>query len=183
MTISSAARIADFVDYAWDGTSILVAKGNPKGITGFADLAGRTVGCERGTTQAALLENLNEQFKADGKAEMTINQYDDQPTAFTALQSGRTDCDVTDSSTAAYNAINTGAGEVFEVVLDPENPNGLDATIVGIAVLKANTDLRDALQQALQTLIDDGTYTTIISHYGLSPVESAEVNQGTSSGE
>jgi polar amino acid transport system substrate-binding protein len=173
----------DFVEYAWDGTSILVAKGNPKGITGFADLAGRTVGCERGTTQATLLETLNKQFKTDGKAQMTINQYDDQPTAFTALQSGRTDCDVTDSSTAAYNAINTDAGKTFEVVVDPQNPNGLDSTIVGIAVLKADTQLRDALQKALQKLIDDGTYTKIISHYGLSPVTAAEINKGTSSGE
>jgi polar amino acid transport system substrate-binding protein len=173
----------DFVEYAWDGTSILVAKGNPKGITGFADLAGRSVGCERGTTQATLLETLNKQFKAEGKAQMTINQYDDQPTAFTALQSGRTDCDVTDSSTAAYNAINTDAGKTFEVVVDPQNPNGLDPTIVGIAVLKTDTQLRDALQKALQKLIDDGTYTKIISHYGLSPVTAAEINKGTSSGE
>jgi polar amino acid transport system substrate-binding protein len=173
----------DFVEYAWDGTSIMVLKGNPKGITGFAGLAGKTVGCERGTTQATMLENLNAQFKSEGKPEMTISQYDDQPTAFTALQSGRTDCDVTDSSTAAYNAINTDAGETFEVVSDPENPNGLDPTIVGIAVLKADTQLRDALQQALQKLIDDGTYTTIISQYGLSPVTAAEINKGTSSGE
>jgi polar amino acid transport system substrate-binding protein len=172
----------DFVEYAWDGTSILVAKGNPEGVTGFADLAGRSVGCERGTTQATLLENLNEQFKSEGKAEMTINQYDDQPTALTALQSGRTVCDVTDSSTAAYNAINTGAGETFEVVVDPENPTGLDPTIVGIAVLKEDTQLRDAIQQALQILIDNGTYATIIGNYGLTPVTAAEINKGTSSG-
>ena len=67
----------DFVDYAWDGTSLLVLKGNPEGITGLDSLAGKTVGCERGTTQAILLENTNEQFKSAGKAEMTINQYDD----------------------------------------------------------------------------------------------------------
>jgi polar amino acid transport system substrate-binding protein len=173
----------DFVDYAWDGTSILAVKGNPKGITGFADLSGRTVGCERGTTQATLLETLNEQFKTQGKTQMTINQYDDQPTAFTALQSGRIDCDVTDSSTAGYNAVNTDAGEAFQVVIDPQNPNGLDPTIVGIAVLKADTQLRDALQAALQKLMDDGTYTKIISQYGLSPVAAAEINKGTTSGE
>ncbi len=174
---------ADFVDYAWDGTSLLVLKGNPEGLVGLDSLAGKTVGCERGTTQAVVLENLNEQFKSDGKEQMTINQYDDQPTALTALQSGRTSCDLTDHSTAAYIAAETEAGSVFEVITDPDNPNGYLPQIVGIPVLKDNTQLRDALQQALQVLIDNGTYATIIEHYGLLPVASAEINQGTDSGE
>ncbi|OFW63003.1 MAG: hypothetical protein A2Y74_04010, partial [Actinobacteria bacterium RBG_13_63_9] len=89
----------DFVDYAWDGTSMLVLTGNPEGIVALDSLAGKTVGCERGTTQAVLLENLNEQFKSEGKEEMTINQYDAQPDALTALQSGKTVCDLTDNST------------------------------------------------------------------------------------
>ena len=43
-----------FVDYAYDGTSILVLKGNPKGVTNLDSLAGQTVACESGTTQQAL---------------------------------------------------------------------------------------------------------------------------------
>lgn len=173
----------DFVDYAWDGTSILVLKGNPEEIVGLETLAGKTVGCERGTTQAALLENLNEQLKSEGKEEMTINQYDAQPDALTALQSGRTVCDLTDHSTAAYIALTTQGGAVFEVVTDPANPNGYEPQIDGIGVPKANTQLRDALQQALQVLIDNGTYQKIIDHWGLLPVTAAEINQGTASGE
>jgi polar amino acid transport system substrate-binding protein len=173
----------DFIDYAWDGTSILVLKGNPESIVGLETLAGKTVGCERGTTQAALLESLNEQLKGEGKKEMTINQYDAQPDALTALQSGRTVCDLTDHSTAAYIALTTQGGAVFEVVTDPANPNGYEPQIDGIGVLKANTQLRDALQQALQVLIDDGTYQKIIDHWGLLPVTAAEINQGTASGE
>ena len=35
------------------------------------------------------------------------------------------------------------------------------------------------MQKALQALIDDGSYQKIIAAYGLLPVESAQVNQGT----
>ena len=61
-----------FVDYAYDGTSILVLKGNPKGITSLDSLAGKTVACESGTTQQAFLQKLNKQFKSAGKAQMKI---------------------------------------------------------------------------------------------------------------
>ena len=172
----------DFVDYAWDGTSILVLKGNPEGITGIDSLAGKTVGCERGTTQAALLESTNKELKAAGKQEMTVNQYDAQPDALTALQSGKTIADLTDNSTAAYIAATTQGGSLFEVVVDSANPHGYLPLIDGIGVLKDNTQLRDAIQKALQVLIDNGTYTTIIEHYGLLPVAKAEINQGTDPG-
>jgi polar amino acid transport system substrate-binding protein len=49
---------------------------------------------------------------------------------------------------------------------------------VGMGVLKANTQLRDALQKALQALIDDGTLKTIAAHWGPVAVTSAQVNQG-----
>jgi polar amino acid transport system substrate-binding protein len=172
----------DFVDYAFDGTALLVLKGNPEGITGLDSLAGKTVGCERGTTQAALLDTLNEQLKTAGKQEMTVNQYDDQPTALTALQSGRTIADLTDNSTAAYIAATTQGGSLFEVVVDAANPHGFAPQIDGIGVLKDNTQLRDVIQKALQVLIDNGTYTTIIEHYGLLPVAKADINQGTDPG-
>jgi polar amino acid transport system substrate-binding protein len=44
-----------FVDYAYDGTSIIVMKGNPKGVTNLDSLAGQTVATESGTTQQAFL--------------------------------------------------------------------------------------------------------------------------------
>jgi polar amino acid transport system substrate-binding protein len=169
----------DFVDYAFDGTSVLVLKGNPKGIVGLDTLSGLAVGCEKGTSQAVLLEDTNTQLKAGGKAEITIMQYPDQPSALLAVQSGKVVGDLTDHSTAAYVAQTQGGGGVFEVVADPAAPTGYEGQPVGIGVLKENTQLRDALQKALQALIDDGTYKKIIDHYGLLPVTSAQINQGT----
>jgi polar amino acid transport system substrate-binding protein len=169
---------ADFVDYAKDGTALLVAKGNPEKIAGWLDLSGKAVGAEKGTTQAAALAALNVYLKGQGKPEVTINEFPDQPAAILAIKSGNVVADLTDASTGAYVAQTTDNGSSLELVVDPNPPAGLgfELKIDGIAVGKSNTGLPDAIQKALQSLMDDGTYKTIIDHYGLQPYPQADVN-------
>jgi polar amino acid transport system substrate-binding protein len=167
-----------FVDYAYDGTSVLVKKGNAAGITNLDSLAGKTVACESGTTQQAFLQKLNKTFASSGKAEMKILDLPNQPAALLAVTSGRAVGDLTDHSTASYIAQTTNNGNTFEVVSDPSAPEGYDPQIVGIGVVATNTQLIDTLQKALQDLIDQGAYTQLIDKYGLIPVKSAQVNQG-----
>jgi polar amino acid transport system substrate-binding protein len=172
-------ELVDFVNYAQDGTAMLVKKGNPEKLKSFEDLSGKAVAAEAGTTQAAALAALNEQFKAEGKPEIIISEFPDQPAALLAVQSGKVVCDLTDASTGAYVAMTTDDGATFEIVVDP-NPPVADwkPQLDGIGVLKGNDGLRDAIQKALQALMDDGTYKTIIDHYGIVPIEKATINAG-----
>ena len=62
--------------------------------------------------------------------------------------------------------------------MDPTPPEGWETQPDGIGVLKSNTGLRDAIQKALQGLMDDGTYKTIVDHYGIQQWPSATVNAG-----
>ena len=167
-----------FVDYAYDGTSILVKKGNPEGITDLDSLAGKTVASLSGGTQEQLLRKLNAQFVADGKPKMTILAPQGQPACLLAVSSGRAVADLTDHSTASYIAQTTNDGNTFEVLADPAAPNGYEPQIVGIGIVAKNTSLIDTVQQALQALIDEGVYSRIIAKYGLLPVKSAQVDQG-----
>jgi polar amino acid transport system substrate-binding protein len=167
-----------FVDYAYDGTSILVKKGNPQGITNLDSLAGKTVCCESGTTQQAFLQKQNTQFKGAGKKAITILALPNQPAALLAVTSGRAVGDLTDHSTAEYIAKTTNSGNSFEVVTDPTAVNGYDPQIVGAGIVANNTALVTTVQKALQGLIDDKSYGQIIAKYGLLPVTSAQVNQG-----
>ena len=102
-----------FVDYAYDGTSVLVKKGNPNGITNLDSLAGKTVACESGTTQQAFLQKQNTAFKSAGKSAMTILALPNQPAALLAVTSGRAVGDLTDHSTAAYIAQTTNSGNTL----------------------------------------------------------------------
>jgi polar amino acid transport system substrate-binding protein len=169
----------DFVDYAYDTTSILVPKGNPKGITNLDSLAGQTVCCESGTTQQAWLETLNAQFKAAGKKLITVLALPNQPAAFLAVTSGRAVGDLTDHSTAVYNAKTINNGNTWQVVVDPAAPKGYQPTLVGIGIVASNTALVTTVQKALQDLINDGNYQKIVASYGLTPVTSAQINLAT----
>jgi len=166
------------VDYAYDGTSILVLKGNPKRLRNLDSLAGRRVACERGTVQQTLLEKLNRRFKRPGKARMTILALPNRPAALLAVVSRRAVADLMDHSAAEFIAKTTNHGKVFHVVSDPGAPHGYHPQFVGVGILATNTGLIDAVQQALQGLITDGIYARIIKTYGLLPVASAQVNQG-----
>ncbi len=87
--------------------------------------------------------------------------------------------DLTDHSTAEYIAKTTNNGNSFEVVADPAAPNGYDPQIVGVGIAKSNTALINTVQKALQDLITEGTYQKIVASYGLLPVSSAQINQGS----
>jgi polar amino acid transport system substrate-binding protein len=173
------AQGVSFVDYAYDGTSALVKKGNPSGVSNLDSLAGQTVACESGTTQQAFLQNLNKQFASSGKSKITILALPNQPAALLAVTSGRAVADLTDHSTASYIAKTTNNGNTFEVVADPSAPQGYDPQLVGIGIVAKNTSLINTVQKALQDLIDEGAYQKIIGKYGLIPVTSAQVNQGS----
>jgi hypothetical protein len=96
-----------------------------------------------------------------------------------ARPSRRSIGDLTDHSTAEYIAKTTNSGNSFEVVADPTALNGYDPQIVGAGIVASNQALATTVQKALQGLIDDKTYGQIIAKYGLLPVTSAQVNQGS----
>jgi len=172
----------DFVDYAQDGTGILVKKGNPKGITGFESLAGMKVGTEKGTTQADSVASINKLLKSENKPLITASEYPDQPTNLLQLKSGNIDAIITDASTAGYVAVNTDNGNTFELVSDPNPPQGWEDQPDGIAIKKGNDALRDALLKAVEALFADGNYKTIIDHWGIVPIAKPGINLGTFAG-
>ena len=163
-----------FVDYTFDGTGMLVLKGNPQGITNLDSLAGKTVTCENGTTQQAFLTDLNKQFQSAGKPAMQILSLPGQPEALLAVKSNRAVADLTDFSTALDIEIKNP--DIFEVVRDPAAPYA--PQMDGIGMLTKNTQLVDTMQKALQALIDEGSYQKIVAAWGFVPVDSATVNAG-----
>lgn len=171
-------QVLDFVDYAYDGTTILVPKGNPKQIKSLDDLAGKTVDVVTSSSQAKMADELQAKFKADGKPAMNLLQLPNSSDLTLALVSGKAEASLTDLSAGAYAAKTYNDGNAFEIVIDPADPNGYTPGLVGAGVLKGNTQLLDSLQKALQSLIDDGTYAKFLDLYGLAPaaVKSAEIN-------
>lgn len=162
---------ADFVNYFKAGSAILVAKGNPKNIETLDDLCGKTVAAQRGTANEDLV--LPQQKKCDDKLTPFIADKDTD--SITQLQTNRADAVVTDYPVALYNELTAGDGKLFEVVGDQ-----IDAAPYGIAVSKKNNELRDALQKAVQEIIDNGEYEKVLKKWKAESgaVEKATVNAG-----
>jgi polar amino acid transport system substrate-binding protein len=162
----------DFIDYYNAGITMLVQKGNPDKIAGPDDLCGKSVSAQQGTTQQAFAEAQGQKCVAAGKPIVTI--VSSTANTDVALHTGRFAAILDDTPTALYDAQVAGAGDWFE----PVNYPPINGGPYGIGVNKSNPQLRDALQLAVQKLIDSGIYGRILSAWGMSAgaVSKATVN-------
>lgn len=123
--------------------AILVKEGSD--ITGLADLEGKTVGAQQGTTG---LELGKEKANAS-----ELRPYPEGPDAVNALKAGTVEAVIIDAPVAQNAVEESGGVEIAEKVPTEET--------YGIAVALDNTELLDEINQGLKEVIDDGTYTTI----------------------
>jgi polar amino acid transport system substrate-binding protein len=150
----------DFVTYFTAGESLIVAKGNPKGITGpDLTLCGLTIAVEKGTTEESEIPALSKKCTDAGKSAVTALSTDDQNAANLALTSGRAQAGSADSPVAEY-AVKQSNG-----TLEIAGKSYEDAPY-GIAIPK-NSGLAPAIQAALAALIADGSYKTILDKWGV----------------
>ncbi|MBN0047381.1 ABC transporter substrate-binding protein [Streptomyces actuosus] len=166
----------DFVDYFTAGTSILVQKGNPKGIKSLDDLCGQVVALQKGTTSEGIAQEQSKKCTKDGKAAIKLQTFDTDPEALLRLKQGASVADLNDFPVAAYNAKTSGGGNDFEVVGDQ-----IEAGPYGIGVSKENTQLRDALQAAVNAIIKNGEYQKILEKWNVTDgaVTEAKINGGS----
>ncbi|KOX33699.1 MULTISPECIES: ABC transporter substrate-binding protein [unclassified Streptomyces] len=162
----------DFVDYFSSGVSLLVKKGNPQGINSLDDLCGKTVAVQRGTIYE---DTFKAQATKCGDKKLTIQAFDTDAEAQTRVKAGGAAADLNDYPVAAYIAKTSGGGNDFEVVGSQS-----DVGLFGIGVSKDKPQLRDAVKEALDAIIKDGTYAEALKKWDVedSAVKSATVNAG-----
>ncbi|MEY2246681.1 ABC transporter substrate-binding protein [Streptomyces sp. BF23-18] len=163
----------DFVDYFTAGVSIYTPKGKTQDIKTWADLCGKKIAVQRGTVSEDLAKS--ESKKCTGGKKIAIEAYDNDQQAQTRLRGGGAAAGSSDFPVAAYAVKTSGGGKDFEIVGDQ-----VEAAPYGIAVAKSNTQLRDALQAALDAIIKNGEYDKVIAKWGVDAgaVKTAVVNGG-----
>jgi len=151
----------DFVEYSQSGTAMMVKKGNPDGIKTIDDLCGKGVGVQSGAVQVPIAEEASARCTAAGKPPIEVTQLGKDAEVQMLLRNGRIAVDLLDSPVAAYSA---AQGDEFEVI-----PNErYSVRPHGVMVLKGNRQLAEAIQKAIQGLMDDGTYAKILDKYEVS---------------
>ncbi|MGW2820406.1 ABC transporter substrate-binding protein [Streptomyces sp. NPDC001443] len=163
----------DFVDYFTAGVSIYTPKGKDQGIKTWADLCGKKLVVQRGTVSEDLAKA--ESKKCAGGKTIALQSFDNDQQAQTRLRAGGADAGSSDFPVAAYAVKTSGGGNDFQIVGEQ-----VEAAPYGIAVAKSNTQLRDAIQAALDAVIKNGEYGKIIQKWGVDAgaVTSAAVNGG-----
>jgi polar amino acid transport system substrate-binding protein len=151
------ARQISFLEYFQAGTSILVAKDNPKRIRSLADLCGRTVTLQTGTTQEELV--AAEQARC-GARQIQARSLASNTQVILEVKYGRADAALTDFPVAAYNAKVSARGDDFQVV-----GSQIDPGPYGIGVRKQDAQLRAVLQEALREIIRDGSYDRVLAKW------------------
>ncbi|AMO63908.1 glutamine ABC transporter, glutamine-binding periplasmic protein [Mycolicibacterium phlei] len=151
-------EVVDFVEYSQSGTAMMVRKGNPENIKTLADLCGKSVGLQSGAVQVPIAEKASADCVAAGKPPIDIKQQGKDSEVQMLLRSGRIDVDLLDSPVAAYSA---SQGDEFEVVPGER----YEVRPHGVMVLKGNDQLAEALKNAIDELMEDGTYKEILDKY------------------
>ena len=152
-------KTVDFVTYFSAGTSFYVKASGGAAINGLADLCGKKVAVEKGTTQADDAAAQSKKCTTAGKPAVTVLVFPDQNGANLALSSGRAEVVMADSPVAAY-AVKQSNGQ-FKL-----SGTTYGTAPYGIAIPK-NSGLAKPVLAAVTKLIADGQYKKILTTWGV----------------
>ena len=164
---------ANLVSYVQVGSAYGVAAGNPKNFDP-TDPCGKTIGVQTGTAQEDYATELSEKCVADGKDKITIMPHDLQTDIATKVIGGQYDATFADSTVIGYTA-NLSSGKIEQV------GDVVESAPQGVAVSKNDEQLTQAIQKAMQYLMDNGYLKDILTTYGAqdAALTTAELNPAT----
>lgn len=167
-------QVVDMVSYFSAGTAWAVRTGNPAGVS-QDEACGKKVAVQRGTVQVDDITARSDACTAAGQPPITIDQFQGQDQATAAVVSGKDDAMLADSPVVAYAVEQTGdqleqLGDIY------------DAAPYGYVVKKGQDEFAQALSDAVNALIDDGTYAEVLDGWGVGAgaVDRSEVNPSVS---
>lgn len=163
------AKRVDFVNYFSAGTSILVQRGNPAGITQIDHLCGEVVAVEEGTTQVDLLTRAQRRC---GDDPISVQTYPTNTDALVELRTGRAAAVLNDLPPAAHLVTDARTQSYYQLASTTTYEPGL----YGIAVAKEQVGLRDAVQAACEELLAGGLYDDVLERWGVQDGAIAQIS-------
>jgi polar amino acid transport system substrate-binding protein len=136
-----------------DNAQVVIVRGG-EGINSLADLAGKNIGLQAGSSAADALDSA-----ADFKASLNqVVEFKDNLTAFMDLEIGGVDGVVVDIVVGSYSIRTSGKNFI---VLD----EALSTEKYGIGFRKNDSALRNKVQETLEAMAADGTVAAIATKW------------------
>lgn len=169
-------KSVDFVDWAREYVVFAVEKGNPKSIKSLETTCGTRVSVMAGGSAERVLKEFSTKCTAQGKPEVAVQSYTDQPTSILAVRSKRADAFFSSQAPLSYFVQQSnGQLELAGTGLS----NGFKDIYQG-AVVPKGSPLAEVLRDSFNILIANGTYGTLMKKWGLDNnlIKEAGINQG-----
>lgn len=153
----------DFATYRLDNLAFETQKDTDWTVDGREDIAGKRIGVGSGTNQEQLLVEWNDANVAEGLEPAEIAYYQNASDYYLALGSGRIDGYIGPNPSAVYHAATSGESKIIGTF------SGAGDALQGeIAVTtKKDNGLIEAIQEAINHAIEDGSYQKVIDRWGL----------------
>ncbi len=159
MSMSDERRaVADFTSRYYDSPSIFITN-KKSDLQAFspADLAGKSIGVSLSTSQETYARSMYESSD--------IKIYATSPELYEGLARGEVDA-ILEDKLAAYDWLaNTKTGQCCEFRSNDIKDAAFFGDGAGIAVRKEDTNLKEALNAALNVITEDGTYNMVNAKY------------------
>jgi polar amino acid transport system substrate-binding protein len=152
-------KVVDFVTYYSAGVSFYTKTAANPGVKTIADLCGKAVAVEKGTTEQAEAERQSARCTKAHKKAVKVLVYPSQSPVNLAVASGRAELGMADSPVVAYQV--KEANGAFKLIGESYN-----FAPYGIAVPK-QSGMAPPILAALKLLMSNGTYTEILTKWGI----------------
>ena len=146
------------VSYLNVGSAWGVAAGNPKNFDP-SNPCGATIAVQTGTAQEEYAATLSDECIAAGKEKITVMPHELQTDIATKLTGGQYDATLADSTVIGYTS-SQSAGKIEQL------GDTFESAPQGVAVAKDDAQLAEAVQKAMQYLMDNGYLNDILASYG-----------------
>lgn len=157
-------EVVDFVDYTNQGNCVITLSTSPLYFNAMTDLSGKKVAVQSSTVAEEDLNKVNATLKGEGKPEMKIIALPNNVDAIQQLNAGLVD---------AYYGVPEQAH-----YLNEQKPNSvkiasptMGARPAGIATLKKDQDLHEAIAAAYEAIRKSGEYDKIFTDAGVQSLE------------
>lgn len=149
----------DFIPQRMEGTAYAYPSTKSYQINGESDLCGHSVAVLTGAWDYQYLVKVSQATCVDkGLPPINLQQFTTQNAAELAVSSGRVEMVAAGSAKLQYLAKQTGRFTVTKFISNPVR-NGIG--------VRRGDPLGPALRDALQAMIDDGTYEKILAKWGV----------------
>jgi polar amino acid transport system substrate-binding protein len=164
----------DFATYRLDDLAFEAKKGADWQVKGPADVAGKTISVASGTNQEKILVDWSEENVKAGRKATDIKYFQKDTDYYLALQSGRIDAYFGPNPTSAYHVASAGQTEI----IGRFSGGGDDVQGKIAATTKKDSGLVKSYADAIDHVIEDGSYAKVLKRWGLSSeaVEKSEIN-------